>query len=35
MQQIYMIPTFRKSILESKDPLFKDGPLEDNVFYQL
>jgi hypothetical protein len=35
MQQLYMIPTFRQSILAIDDPKKDEIPAEDNILYQL
>lgn len=35
MQQFYMIPSFRKDIMEVEDRNFDKGPKEDNMLYQL
>lgn len=35
LQQFYMIPTFRKSLLEAKDMLVSKSSKEDNPFYQI
>jgi len=35
IQQLYMIPTFRKSILEVEDKSANTTPPEDNILYQL
>ena len=35
LQQFYMIPTFRKSLLEAKDMLADKSTKEDNPFYQI
>mgnify|MGYP003576803645 CR=1 FL=1 len=35
IQQLYMIPTFRKSILEVEDRSVETTPKDDNILYQL
>jgi len=35
MQQLFMIPTFKKSILEVEDPNFGKELNDENVLYQL
>ena len=35
MQQLFMIPSFRKSIIEVDDPNFGKESNDDNVLYQL
>lgn len=35
LQQLYMIPTFRESILSVEDPKKNEIPQEDNLLYQL
>ena len=35
LQQLYMIPTFRKAIMDVEDLQYKTTPREDNILYQL
>ena len=35
MQQLYMIPSFRKALLEVEDPFFGKEPNEENVLLQM
>lgn len=35
MQQLFMIPTFRKSMLEVEDMFYDKEPNDENVLYQL
>lgn len=35
MQQFYMIPSFRRDIMEVEDRNFDKVPKEDNMLYQL
>jgi hypothetical protein len=35
MQQLYMIPAFRKAMLEVEDPNFAQMPNNENVIFQM
>lgn len=35
MQQLFMIPTFSKALIELDDPEFKENEIEANLLFQL
>lgn len=35
LQQLYMIPAFRKVVMEVEDLNFESTPREDNILYHL
>ena len=35
IQQLYMIPSFRRAVLEVEDKSLNTVPKEDNILYQL
>ena len=35
LQQLYMIPSFRKAIMDVEDKQYKISSKEDNILYQL